>query len=372
MEIKGIKYIGPIWDNSGYARAARQNILALNSLGMPLTLGPISFEGARPDLGDDFDVLRALDGKEIDYNIVLMHCTPEFYQELREPNKFNCGYTIWETTKLHPSWPEYINNNVDALFVGCEWNVNVFKESGVTVPVFNAPHCISFDALKEAKPYKVSGVGNDTFMFYSVFQWTERKSPLDLIKAYWQAFPNNENVALVLKTYRSDYSEGERNAIRTTIKRLKQVCKADNFPPLYLILDMLSEDEINGLHKRGDCYASLDRGEGFGLSPFQAAAMGNPIIITGFGGATEYAKPDNSYLVDYVEIPVWGMPWSPWYRLEQNWAQASVAHGVEFMRHVYNDKEEAKSRGLKLQKFIHEEFTWDKLGNRILNNLESL
>lgn len=372
MKIKGIKYIGPIFDNSGYAKAARQNILALYGLGVPITLAPITFEKARPDLGEDGAILESLDRKKIEYNVVIMHCTPEFYSRYREEGKLNVGYTIWETTKLHPAWKDYINNNVDGLFVGCEWNVKVFKDSGVTVPIFNAPHCISTEGLAEAKPFDVKGVDKSTFMYYSIFQWTERKSPLDLIKAYWQAFPNNEDVALVLKTYRSDYSDNEKEAIRTTIRRLKKVCPADNYPPIYLISDMLTEDEINGLHVRGDCYASLDRGEGFGLSPFQAGAVGNPIIVTGFGGTTEYAKPNNSYLVDYVEIPVFGMPWSPWYKLEQNWAQASPAHAVEHMKCVFENQEEAKTKGQKLKSYIEENFSLEVIGNKLINGIKEL
>lgn len=372
MEIKGIKFISCVLDGSGYAKAARQNILALHKLGIPITIKQVSFEKARPDLGEGGEIIKSLINKDIDYNIIFCQLTPEWWDSHKEEGKLFCGFTIWETTKLHPSWTKYINDTADACFVGCEWNVDVFKESGVKVPIFNAPHCISTEGLIDAKPYNVIGVDKDTFMFYSIFQFTERKSPLDLIKAYWTAFTNNEKVALVLKTYRSDYSEPEKDAIRTTIRRLKKVCPAASHPPIYLILDMLSEEEIAGLHARGDCYASLDRGEGFGLSPFQAGAVGNPIIVTGFGGTTEYAKPDNSYLVDYIETPVYGMPWSPWYLLEQNWAQASPVHGAKLMKHVYNNREEAKARGLKLQSYIKENFTWEVIGNKIINAIRSL
>lgn len=310
MELKGIKYTAPFLDNSGYAKAARGNILALHKLGVPLTLRPISFEGAKPDLGADGEILHSLIDKDIDYNVCITHTTPEFWNKYREEGKLNFNYTIWETTKLHPDWVPYINDNADAIMVGCEWNVGVFKDSGVTVPIFNVPHVLNVDEFSNCRPFNVKGLDKDTFMFYSIFQFTERKHPLAMIKAYWQAFPNKEDVALVLKTYRSDYSESEKDAIRTTVKRLKMVCPAKSHPPIYLILDMLSEEEICGLHARGDCYVSLDRGEGFGLSPAQAGASGNPIVVTGFGGTTEYAKPDNSYLVNYVEVPVHGMPWS--------------------------------------------------------------
>jgi len=310
MKIKGIKYIAPCFDNSGYAQACRGNILSLNSLNVPITLSPVSFEELRPNLGKDERVLRSLVNKDIDYNIVIIHTTPEFWSRHKEMDKTNVGYTIWETSKLHPDWKDYINNNVEKVLVGCEWNIEVFKNSGVTLPIGVVPHGINVAEFNDIEPYNISGVSKDDYMFYSIFQWTERKHPIALIKAYWYAFQNNEKVALVLKVYRGNYEEEEKDAIRNTVKILKNQTPMDCHPKLCLILDMLSQNEMLGLHARGDCYVSLDRGEGFGLSPFAAGAASNPIIVTGFGGVTEYAKERNSYLVDYTLTPVSGMPWS--------------------------------------------------------------
>ena len=266
MEIKGIKYIAPMLDGSGYAQAARGNIMALYQKGVPLTLSPISFEAARPDLGTDGKVLKSLVNKEIDYNIVIMHMTPEFYEKYREADKINLAYTIWETDKLHPKWPPYINDNVDKVLVGCEWNVGVFKNSGVTKPIGVVPHGINMDSFKDIKQFGINGLAEDDFVFYDIMQWVERKNPLAVIKAYWYAFQSpKDKVVLVLKTYRSDYSDQEKDAIKRTIRRLKQVTPADYYPKVLLILNMLSDEEMLGLHKRGNCYASLDRGEGFGL-----------------------------------------------------------------------------------------------------------
>ena len=371
-EIKGIKYIGPILDNSGYAQACRGNIMALHKLGIPLTLSPISFEKLRPDLGEHEDTLKSLINKKIDYNIVFIHTTPEFWEEHKEEGATNIGFTIWETTKLHKSWPDYINNNVDMCLVGCEWNVGVFKDSGVTVPIGVVPHGINMADHEGIEGFDVQGLSDDTYMFYSIFQWTERKNPLDLIKAYWYAFQNDEDVALVLKTYRSDYSDAEKNAVRTTLKRLKQVTIMDKYPPIYLIPDMLSNDEISGLHERGDCYVSLDRGEGFGLSPFAAGAAGNPIIVTGFGGTTEYAKSHNSFLVDFFLEPVFGMPWSPWYRGDQLWAKPNVLDAAEKMRKVYENPGAAKNFGAALKQDIAENFSWEVIGQRIVDEIGGL
>jgi glycosyltransferase involved in cell wall biosynthesis len=193
-----------------------------------------------------------------------------------------------------------------------------------------------------------------------------------MIKAYWHAFQDKENVALVLKTYRSDYSEQEKDAIRTTIKRLKQVTPMTNYPPIYLISNMLTNDEIYGLHARGDCYISLDRGEGFGLSPFTAGAYGKPIIVTGFGGSTEYAKEDNSYLVNYTETPVFGMPLSPWYRGDQLWAEPDVKHGSDLMKYVFEHQDEAKEKGIKIKNYIYDNFEWNVIGKKIITAIEDI
>jgi glycosyltransferase involved in cell wall biosynthesis len=346
--------------------------MALHKLGVPLTLNPISFEEIRPDLGVTGEIISELAHRKIDYNVNIIHTTPEFWAKHREEGKINIGYTIWETTRLHPKWKDYINHNVDAVMVGCEWNVEVFKDSGVEVPIFVVPHGIDVSAFNGIEPYRVGGVKDDTFMFYSIFQWTERKHPLALIKAYWHAFQNREDVALVLKTYRSDYSDPEKDAIRTTIKRLKHVTPMDNYPPIYLIPNMLTDDEILGLHARGDCYVSLDRGEGFGLSPFTAGACGNPIVVTNFGGSTEYAKEHNSFLVNYVLTPVFGMPWSPWYRGDQLWAEPDVKHGADIMKYIYENQDKAKLNGQVLKEDIRKNFAWEVIGQKIIDGVRNM
>ncbi len=371
-KIKGIKYKAPLLDGSGYARAARDYVLALYRQGIPITVEPMSFEEAKPDFGADAGILNEIINKDIEYNVVIMHSTPEFWPNLREEGKINCGYTIWETTKIHKEWPYYINSSVDMCMVATDWNVQIFKECGVTVPLRTIPHISDTVDPKDITTYPINGVDDSTYVFGFVSQWQERKNPLALIKAYWQAFQSNENVALVMKTYRSNYSESEKNAIRQTIRRLKAVTILDNYPSIYYIADMLTEDEMRGLYKRLDCYVTLDRGEGWGLSPFHAGAYGKPVIATGFGGVNAYLKDDNSYLLNYTLEPVFGMPWSRWMTADQCWAYPDVADGVNKLREVYSNQEEAKQKGKKLQKYIMDNFTYDVIGTRIIKEIEEM
>jgi glycosyltransferase involved in cell wall biosynthesis len=372
MEIKGIKYISPLLDSSGYGEASRGYVLALHKLGIPITCKPISFEKIRPVNEKYGKTLASLTNKDIDYNVVIVHATPHHFEQHKEIGKTNVGYTVWETTKLPADWVEMMNK-MDMILTCCDWNVDVYKESGITVPVGNVPHGIAMDEFDGIKPYNIKGIDDDTFVFYNIFQFMERKNPTALVRAYWHAFQNNENVALVLKTYRSDYSDKDKGMVRETMKRLKGVMPMPNpHAKVYLLLDLLTRNEILGLHARGNCFVSLDRGEGFGLSGFTAGACETPVIATGFGGALEYAKPDNSYLVDYTLQPVFGMIWGPWYTGDQLWASADVHHASQLMRQVYENPDEAQEKAGRMKRYIGNNFTWEKVGEKMLKEIKSL
>lgn len=372
MYVTGIKYTGPVFDSSGYGRACRGNILALHNAGVPIRINPITFERKHPDLGKHGKVLQSLINKDIGYNVNIVHTTPEFWSKHKESSKCNIGYTIWETTKLHPDWPEYINSNVDKVLVGCEWNKKVFSESGVTIPIGVVPHGVDTSEFVGATPFNIGGVKETDYVFYSVFQWTERKHPAALIRAYYYAFTGVDDVVLVLKTYRNSFDDAEKQAIREIIGKIKSTMVLKHYPKIALVSDMLTEEQMAGLHARGNCYVSLDRGEGFGLGPFHAGAAGNPVIATGFGGTTEYAKEDNSYLVKYQLTPVFGMPWSPWYLGDQCWAEPDIIDGANLMHYVYTNREESSAKGLRLQYNIEKNFSWECIAKKIMKELEDI
>lgn len=365
----GIKYIGPAFDGSGYAEAARNYILAIHKAGYPITIAPITFEKTRPDLGKDSEILKSLVNKPVDYDKVIVHCTPDLWQHYTkfESNKYIIGFTVWETSQIHPSWVVACNR-VDEVWVPCQWNVEVFKNSGVKCPIYKIPHTLNIPDMEKVSDFNLEGLPENTFTFYSIFQWQERKNPYGLLAAYCAAFSGVEDVALVIKSYLHDHA-GDKDSIRDLILQYKQYMTLDHFPKIYLIVDNLSKDGILSLHKKGDCFVLLQRSEGWGYCHFEAAAMANPIITPSYGGQTEFLKEDNSYLVDYQETPVSGMPWSPYYRGDQWWCEPNIKQTVSFMRHVYENRKEAKEKGLKARDFILNNFNQQKIGDLVVKRV---
>ena len=372
MEIKGIKLMGPFFDGSGYAEAARQYVVALHKMGVPLTLQNIIFEEARPNLGETGILIDSLVGKLIDYNIKIIQLTPEHYPMFKEDGVFNIGYSFWETTGICKHWVDSINNSVQMCFVPCQWNADCYKESGVSVPIKVIYQGADFDEFDTHHDFNIPGISKDTYLFYSIFQWNERKHPVALLKAFWHAFQNDEDVALVLKTHRINYSDSEKDLVRSSISNIKSVTPFEKYPKIVLLPNLLSRQEIIDLHHRGDCFVMLHRGEGWGMPHFEAGICGNPVIATRLGGNVEFMKDDNSYLVDYVLTPVHGMNWIRWYDGSQLWAEPDVKQAADYMRHVYHNRDDAKNKGQLLKGFIRNNFSWDKVTKDIVRRIEGV
>ena len=127
------------------------------------------------------------------------------------------------------------------------------------------------------------------FDFFSVL---ERKNPLGLIEAFTRAFRPGEGPMLVIKTINGD---SQRSTIS---KRCAPRRRAGR--DILVIDEYYSAEEKNALLGLCDCYVSLHRSEGLGLTMAEAMGLGKPVIATGYSGNLDFMTPENSYLVDYM------------------------------------------------------------------------
>jgi glycosyltransferase involved in cell wall biosynthesis len=379
--MKGVKYIGSVWDRSGYAEAARNYILALYQVGIPVKVEPVSFESNPPPLEDSktTNILESLISSNIEYDIVIVHTTPDILVKYIEenPGKYIINMTVWETSKIHPHWVSACNR-AHEIWLPCQFNVDAFRRSGVVVPITKVIHGIAKDHFNNFNYYDFQVPGLDKsnrFVFYSIFQWHYRKNPIGLIKAYFHAFKNSEPVALVIKTYLGNNSskEEELALFNSQINNLKAEMRLDKYPEVYIINNSMSSNDMANLYRYGDCYVLIHRGEGFGLTSAFAGLAGKPVISTDGTGNTEYMTNENSYLVSYIWRKVTSMEnFNQWYQSNQVWTEPSIRDTATKMYHVYLNKEEAKQKGELLKQHLQNNFDLSVVGEIMAKRLREL
>lgn len=256
------------------------------------------------------------------FDSVIVHHTPDAWSSinnlLSEKNitfKKIYGLTTWETTKLHKSWVEYINNSVDEVIVPSSFNVETFKNSGVNKKINLWYHDIfpfyktdvdvkqlfeTFCFYKDGKFINDSNtikdiVDNNT-VYYNISQYCNRKNINQLINVFCKKFNSNNKVCLFIKTNIEFFSEKENDFLKY---KFHNIIKNYTNPPLIIFcFNNLTNDQIDLIHEFGDVYITLNRGEGFGLSTYTAKKIGNKIICGKFGAEKEYLD-DSDILLDY-------------------------------------------------------------------------
>jgi glycosyltransferase involved in cell wall biosynthesis len=113
---------------------------------------------------------------------------------------------------------------------------------------------------------------------------------------------------------------------------------------------VISRAEVNALYRLCDCYVSLHRSEGFGLTIVEAMAAGKPVIATAYSGNMDFMTPHNSFPVRYnlTEIERDHGP----YRKGWHWAEPDLDHAVELMRHTYESRDDSAAIGERARKDV--------------------
>jgi len=208
-------------------------------------------------------------------------------------------------------------------------------------------------------------------MFYSIFQWIERKNPRDLLTAYFTEFHPEDKVFLLLKTYRLNCSASEKQAIRNDIDSIKRNLLLPYYPPVIFFGDLLTREQINAVHKRGNCYISLQRGEGFGIPLAEAMSYKKPVITSSYGGCLEFMNDANSFLVPTKRTPVRGMIF-PNYNGRMVWGDPDIMEARRLMRYCYENRDAASLIGEQAAKDIADHYNPKTIASKMISRLREI
>uniref|UniRef100_A0A7S0H1M3 A-kinase anchor protein 7-like phosphoesterase domain-containing protein n=1 Tax=Amorphochlora amoebiformis TaxID=1561963 RepID=A0A7S0H1M3_9EUKA len=238
------------------------------------------------------------------------------------------------------------------------------------------------------------------FRFLSVFKWEERKGWDLLLEAYLEEFEASDPVTLYILTnaYHSadDFEAQIRKFVeshptlavrvsmsppgdlRESSRESTETARDQNpgdphetsgdlntkmrgLPRVELLKSGIPTRHMPCLYREMDAFVLPSRGEGWGRPHVEAMSMGLPVIATNWSGPTEFMTPLNSYplkinsLVSVKNGPFRG----------HKWADPSVSHLRELMRHVFEHPGEAKKKGLQARKDMEENYCMECL-NRVV------
>ncbi|MBI2684076.1 MAG: methyltransferase domain-containing protein [Actinobacteria bacterium] len=197
-----------------------------------------------------------------------------------------------------------------------------------------------------------------SFDFDSVF---ERKNPLGVIHAFLRAFPSPGTPQLVVKSI-----NGDRHRVALELLRHAALGR----PDIHIVDGYVSATAQQGMMERCDCYVSLHRSEGFGLTLAEAMSVGTPVIATGYSGNLDFMTSETSYLVPYTLQPI---PLNcPPYPAGSSWADPDLAAAAAAMRLVVSDPTAARDRGARGRAAILERYSADAAASFIVARLDEL
>lgn len=360
-----IVWHGNVLDYTGYAKATRQYVLSLHAMGVDVKVE--AFDPGVPAVqlsGNQQSVLQHLltKRKSPGRKIYIYHQIPEIWRRKLHPS---VGFTYWETSKIPASWVQQANR-MNAIFLPSRHNIDVFRSSGVRVPLHHIRPCLFHPEPSHAEHLPNYLHHLPPFRFLSVSSWVERKGFDLLLQAFWNTFSITDNVALIIKTVGPPQ-------ILQEIESLKQKLHiTEPHAPVYVDIDIRSEAEMQALYANCQAFVLPSRGEGAGYPLLEAARHGLPVITTGWGGQTDFLTHDNSYLIPYELSPVKPQVYYYGYQSDQLWAEASVTDLQQLMRTVHEHYSLAQNKGLAAKQYILQHFTPEQAAQDIINAVQTL
>lgn len=332
----GVNLAGYLSAELGVGEAARQVLKALASRDLPSAELDVPVEESR--FADAFG-----DGPEDhphDVNLICVNADmlpavagampPSFFH-----GRCTAGLWFWEVERFPERWQDSFKY-LDEVWAASEFIADALRPMApIPVSTIRIP----------LTPVEPAAVGReelsmpDGFCFLYVFDFRSvfrRKNPLGAIEAFRSAFEPGEGASLLIKSVGGEAWPEESAQLAAA---------AAEHPDIHLSEGVIPAAEKNAMIAACDCYLSLHRSEGLGLTMAEAMYFGKPVIATGYSGNLDFMTDENSYLVEYdlAEIGEGAGP----YPAQARWAEPRVEHAVSLMRRAFENRGESARKGEK-------------------------
>ena len=322
----GVNLVGYHGSEAGLGVAVRRVGRALDAAGVPWQAVSYERTASRQRQG----ATTVADG---DYRFSLVLITPDQLPYFVNDGgsrwldgHYVIGLWYWETDVLTPTQVASVGL-VDEIWGATEYLRAIFARS-TDKPVRLVPLPFEF-----AEPDRSTAVRerlglDDRFTFLFSFDFlsvAERKNPRGLIEAYKEAFPEPGGQRLIMKSINGHLFAELREELADLAADRPDIEFRDRY--------LTGPDRLS-LVALSDCYVSLHRSEGLGLTMAEAMAVGTTVIASRYSGNLDFTDDDSALLIDGEEIEIGpGHHYPP----EGHWFAPDLAQAAAAMRRIAGD-----------------------------------
>jgi glycosyltransferase involved in cell wall biosynthesis len=355
----GVNVIGFLTAHVGLGITGRALVEALEHAGVDHTevalAHPFANErGTGPDPDAPFDVNVVCGTPDL-----MVAVTRDLGTEILR-DRYNVGLFFWEAERFQPHVARALRMTDEV------WASSRFIAEAVERvfdgPVHRFPHPVPAPpaaAMSRAELGLPEG-----FAFLFVFDYSSsfrRKNPLGLVEAFTRAFRPGEGPVLIIKSIFGEKRLAEREELWfASADRDDIVLLEGTWPP----------ERKDALMATADCYTSLHRSEGLGLTMAEAMALGKPVIATAYSGNLDFMTEENSYPVRHGMTTVG--PGAEPYQPDWEWAEPDLDHAAELMLQVYEHQDEAAARGARAREDVLRDLSVERAAAFVQERLEAI
>jgi glycosyltransferase involved in cell wall biosynthesis len=290
----------------------------------------------------------------------VLHSVPGAWREVAAELHpvFSIGHSVWELDDVPTAWIEQMSR-VDEFWVPSEWNRDAFARA-FDRPVHVVPH-VTTAATPEPCPMQIP---DDVAVVSMISAWDWRKRPDRAIEAFCHAFAGRRDAVLAIKTTPWDVGwPGGTWNVPELIQRITE--RFPRPPTIHYSTTHWTDGQMLGLALRSIGSLSLTASEGWGLGAFDAASVGVPVIITGYGGQLEYLGDDYPGLLPYRKVKTSHSD-RVLFEPGTEWAHADMDAAVDLLRALVDGSApELTQRARTLAPEIRERFSPTAVGRRM-------